>query len=320
MSGMLCLSRTDIDRVELSPRDVLSAVSDAFQGLAQERSQNPGKLKMTGPESISYAMVGRAQAAVGFKTSYTHDPAPGRGAKAYYTTLQLYDDETGRPTALLDGSRIGALRTAAVTALLAGASAPASPKTLMLIGSGRQGQESVAPVLTALPTVTTVLLAGSHPDGLRATHRRLNAFDVDVRTVTDVNHEAGEADVIIGAAGPASPYRVTSDRVAPHATTILVGYGVDASCLWAAERVVATSSEQMAVTGTDLLDGHASLPPPVDAQLPEILSGVVKARTDENQRIFAYNSGLIVTDIALGREVVSRARTLGLGTELELWS
>ncbi|OCW86941.1 hypothetical protein A8M60_19300 [Nocardia farcinica] len=319
MSGMLCLSRTDIDEIELTPQDVLRAVSDAYQGLVQERSQNPGKLKMTAHESISYAMVGHAQAAVGFKTSYTHDPAPGRGAKGYYTTLQLYDDETGCPTALLDGSRIGALRTAAVTALLARASAPTTPRTLMLIGSGRQGQESVAPVLTALPTVTTVLLAGSHPDGLQATRQRLNAFDVDVRTVSDANNEAGEADVIIGAAGPASPHSVTSDRLAPHATTILVGYGVDASCLWSADRVVATSSEQMAVTGTDLLDGHASLPP-VDAQLPDILSGLVKARTDETQRIFAYNSGLIVTDIALGREVVSRARTLGLGTELQLWS
>ncbi|AZG46254.1 ornithine cyclodeaminase family protein [Gordonia insulae] len=319
MSELLTLSRSDIDRIELDPQLVLTAVEEAYCGIARQQSQNPRKVKMSASESISFAMVGRSPTTVGFKTSYTHDPDPGRGTKRYYTTLQLYDDQTGVPTALLDGARIGAVRTAAVTALLAKATAPPNPRTLLVIGSGRQGQETIGPILTALPTVTTVLLAGSHPEGLRATKQRLDVHDVDVESVTDANEVAHRADVIVGAAGPGTPHNVTGDRVAPWAVTILVGYGVDASCLWAADRVVATNAEQMAVTGTDLLDGRTSLPP-VDAQLPAILAGDDPARTEGNQRIFAYNSGLVVTDIAIGQAVVDRARELGLGKVVALWS
>ncbi|MEN2510517.1 hypothetical protein [Gordonia polyisoprenivorans] len=323
MSDILVLSRSDIDQLMVDHRRVKAAVTDACRGLAVDSSQNPRKVKLTADESVSYAMVGRCSSSVGppsvgFKMSYTHDPRPGHGTKRYYTTLTVFDDETGRPTALLDGSRIGALRTAAVTALLAEVSAPPAPATLLLIGSGRQAQETVTSVLTALPTLKTVLLAGNHPAGLIETRQRLAQHDVRVEDVDDVNDAAPQAEIVIGAAGPGTPHRVRAQKVAPGTATILVGYGLDASCLWAADRVIATDAHQMAVTGTDLLDGHGSLRK-VDAELPAVLVGRAPARVDDRQRVFAYNSGLVVTDVAVGRALIAQAREHGIGTEVALW-
>lgn len=315
--SLLTLSRNDIRRVELTPGDVLDAVRGAYRGLAGGVSVNPEKVKLADSETVSYSMLGSTSSTVGFKTSFTHDPDPGRGRKSYYTTLSLYDHRTGTPIALLDGARIGAMRTAAVTALLAVSCVRRGATTLLVIGTGNQGQESMIPLLMALPSVTRVLVAGSHPGGLDAVRAR--AAEIGRRCeVVDAAEAAPDADLIVAAAGPGTSQLAAGASLRPGATTILVGYGVDADALWLADRVVATDAAQMQITGTDLLAGHDQLRP-VDAELPAVVAGTACARRSCTERVFAYNSGLVVTDIAVGELVAARAREQGLGREVELW-
>ena len=42
-------------------------------------------------------------------------------------------------------------------------------------------------------------------------------------------------------------------------------------------------------------------------------------RGGDGQSVFAYNSGMVVTDIALGRTLAESARAKGLGQEVALW-
>jgi ornithine cyclodeaminase len=57
----------------------------------------------------------------------------------------------------------------------------------------------------------------------------------------------------------------------------------------------------------------------IDAELPDILLGRKPGRLDAGQRIFAYNSGMVITDIALGRVFAERAQAQGLGQTVQLW-
>ena len=74
----------------------------------------------------------------------------------------------------------------------------------------------------------------------------------------------------------------------------------------------------MRVTGADLVDASGQLPA-IDAELPDILLGRKPARPSDDATVFAYNSGMVVTDIALGRLVAETARAMGLGEEVALW-
>jgi ornithine cyclodeaminase len=74
----------------------------------------------------------------------------------------------------------------------------------------------------------------------------------------------------------------------------------------------------MNVTGTDLADAEGKLPA-VDTEFPPVLAGSTAGRRSETERIFAYNSGLVVTDIALGHRFAQLAIDQGLGTEVALW-
>ena len=126
-SPLLVLSRSVLDTLDYDPATVLDTVERAYLALGSGVSDNPRKLMSQPPEkhSVAYSMLGRdgARRTVGFKTSYKHDPDHDRNAQKYYTTLLLFDDATGLPIALMDGALVGALRTPAVSALIA-SSAP----------------------------------------------------------------------------------------------------------------------------------------------------------------------------------------------------
>ncbi|WP_018546196.1 ornithine cyclodeaminase [Streptomyces sp. LaPpAH-108] len=318
------LSTSDLAGIDISLGDVLATVEGAYRTLAAGLSDNPRKLtvKPADEHSVSYAMLGRdgTREIVAVKTSYKHGLDKGREEQHYYTTLTLYDDVTGLPVAMMDCSRIGSLRTPAVSALLARECATPDASTALVIGTGTQGRLALPFLLTALPQLDRLLLSGTHPEGIAAVRaelaRHFPGREVDV--VSDLKAAAREADVIVATAGAHTPAAVEAAWLKPGATTILVGHGLAPSTLHRADRVIATSEAQMRVTGTDMADADGSLPA-VDLELPAVVSGVSKARTTAEQRIFAYNSGLVVTDIALGHRFAQLALAAGLGTEVALW-
>ncbi|MER7676972.1 ornithine cyclodeaminase family protein [Streptomyces sp. NPDC096934] len=318
------LSTSDLDGLDISLTDVVDTVEQAYRTLAAGKSDNPRKLTVK-PEdghSVSYAMLGRdgVRGVVAIKTSYKHGLHDDRARQHYYTTLTLYDDVTGLPVAMMDCSRIGSLRTPAVSALLARECAAPGATTALVIGTGTQGRLALPFLLTTLPELDRLLLSGTHPDGIAAVRAELARHfpDREVETVTELASAARESDVIVATAGPHTPAAVEAGWLRPGATAILVGHGLAPSTLHRADRVIATSEAQMRITGTDMADSQGALPT-VDLELPSAIAGVSKARTSPEQRIFAYNSGLVVTDIALGHHFAQRAAEQDLGTEVALW-
>ncbi|MFE0046007.1 ornithine cyclodeaminase family protein [Streptomyces albireticuli] len=318
------LSTSDLADLDISLADVVGTVEGAYRTLAAGRSDNPRKLtvKPSDGHSVAYAMLGRdgSRDVVAVKTSYKHGLDKGRQEQHYYTTLTLYDDVTGLPVAMMDCGRVGSLRTPAVSALLARECATPGARSALVIGTGTQGRLALPFLLTTLPGLDRLMLFGTHPEGIEAVRARLRAHfpDRDVEVVTDARAAAGDADVVVATAGAHTPAAVESADLAPGTLSILVGHGLAPSTLHRADRVVATSEAQMNVTGTDMADADGKLPA-VDAEFPPVLAGVTAGRTAPLERIFAYNSGLVVTDIALGHRFAQLALEQGLGTRVPLW-
>lgn len=318
------LSTSDLAGIDISLADVVDTVESAYRTLHAGASDNPRKLtvKPRDGHSVAYAMLGRdgSRDVVAIKTSYKHGLDKDRGAQHYYTALTLYDDVTGLPLAMMDCSRIGSLRTPAVSALLARELAAPGARSALVIGTGTQGRLALPFLLTTLPDLDRLMLSGTHPDGIAAVREQVRAHfpDRDVETVTDLRSAAGEADVVVATAGPHTPAAVEAGWLRPGALSVLVGHGLAPSALHGADRVVATSEAQMNVTGTDMADADGRLPA-VDAEFPPVIAGAAVGRRSPDERIFAYNSGLVVTDIALGHRFAQLAIAQGLGTEVALW-
>jgi ornithine cyclodeaminase len=318
------LSTSDIAGLDISLADVVGVVEQAYRTLAEGKSANPRKLTVK-PEdghSVSYAMLGRdgVREVVAVKTSYKHGLDKSRDEQHYYTTLTLYDDVTGLPVAMMDCGRIGSLRTPAVSALLARRLAAPGSRSALVIGTGTQGRLALPFLLTTLPDLDRLMVYGTHPDGLAAVRAQLHHHfpGREVEVVQDARAAAAEADVVVATAGQHTPASVEADDLKPGALSILVGHGIAPSTLHRADRVIATSEAQMKVTGTDMADADGDFPP-VDAEFPDVVAGRAQGRRSAEERIFAYNSGLVVTDIALGHRFAQLAVEQGLGTRVSLW-
>ncbi|WP_280332676.1 ornithine cyclodeaminase family protein [Nocardia wallacei] len=318
------LSRTDLADVPITPVDVVRAVEEAYIALASGDSDNPRKLSVAHPDgwSVAYAMLGRdgRRRVVAMKTSYKFDPSHDRSTKRYYTTITLYDDATGMPIAMMDCARVGALRTPAVSALLVRETIRSDARSVLLIGTGTQGRNALPHLLAANPQLNRLMLYGTHPDGLKAVHEQLAVHHphTELETVPDPYAAAREADVVLATAGPGTKVALESGDLAPGSVAVLVGYGLAPSALTDADRVVATNAEQMSLTGTDMAGPDGRLRP-VDVELPQILSRRGVGRTTDDQRIFVYNSGLVLTDIAVAHALAERAIADGRGTEVPIW-
>ncbi|MFF2513770.1 ornithine cyclodeaminase family protein [Streptomyces sp. NPDC058086] len=318
------LSTGDLAGIDISLADVVETVEGANRTLHAGQSDNPRKLtvKPADGHSVAYAMLGRdgSRDVVAIKTSYKHGLDKGRDEQHYYTSLTVYDDVTGLPVAMMDCSRIGSLRTPAVSALLARECAAPGARSALVIGTGTQGRLALPFLLTTLPDLDRLMLSGTHPEGIATVREQLRSYfpDREVEVVTDLRAAAGDADVIVATAGGHTPAAVEADWLKPGALSVLVGHGLAPSTLHRADRVIATSEAQMNVTGTDMADADGKLPA-VDAEFPQILAGATAARGSATERIFAYNSGLVVTDIALGHRFAQLALAQGLGTEVALW-
>lgn len=318
------LSTGDLAGIDISLADVVETVEGAYRTLHAGQSDNPRKLtvKPADGHSVAYAMLGRdgSRDVVAIKTSYKHGLDKGRDEQHYYTSLTVYDDVTGLPVAMMDCSRIGSLRTPAVSALLARECAAPGARSALVVGTGTQGRLALPFLLTTLPDLDRLMLSGTHPEGIAAVREQLRSYfpDREVEVVTDLRAAAGEADVIVATAGGHTPAAVEADWLKPGALSVLVGHGLAPSTLHRADRVIATSEAQMNVTGTDMADADGKLPA-VDTEFPPVLAGVAAGRGSATERIFAYNSGLVVTDIALGHRFAQLALAQGLGTEVALW-
>ncbi|WP_243667330.1 hypothetical protein [Pseudomonas brassicae] len=63
--------------------------------------------------------------------------------------------------------------------------------------------------------------------------------------MTDLQAAAGQADIVIGAAGLSARQAVHRAWLKPGAAVVLLGYGIDADVLHGADYRIATDSDQM---------------------------------------------------------------------------
>ena len=317
-------TRSDLADIEMSPVEVISAVREGYLALANGDSRCPTKLMMPLPkverDAVSYVMLGydANSQQVGFKTSYRQG---SDNREKYYTVISLYDDTTGLPFALMDCDRVGASRTPATTALIAAACAKRDARSALMIGTGVQGHHTLPYLLTVLPKLDRLMLYGTHPDGINSTIEvfRRHFPDREIELISDVPAAVSESDVVVVASGRAAHPKVRTSWMKPGGLIVSVASkGVASSALQEADYAIATSEGQLGVTGSrfSTADGSAT----IDAEFPDVLAGRAPGRRTPTDRVFAFSSGMVITDIPVAHALATRAIAAGRGQRVQLWS
>ena len=319
------LSADDITRL-LPMRDCIEVMERALAAFARGEVVQPVRLMTrTADESGVLALMPAHVGGIGFgfkAVTVFHDN-DARGLPSHQGVITLLDAETGTPVALMDGTRITAIRTAAVSAVATRHLARTDASVATIIGTGVQARAH-AEALACVRELSEIRIVGRRPNAARQLAAEL-ADRLPARAFDDAAAALDGADIV--ATVTASPAPVFApEAIAPGTHINAVGAytattrevpseTVAAARVFVDDRTAALSEAGdllLAIADGAIDESH------VVGTLGEVLIGQVQGRTDAQQITIFESLGLGLEDIAAASHVCGRALEDGIGTDVDI--
>lgn len=302
----------------LSLEDAIDVLADAYRLQAAGSAASMRRAHLREGDAILHA-VGGTIAGDGVTGTKTWAYTPG-GASPLLVLFSLAD---GRVLGVVEAFALGQMRTAATSGLGTRALARDDAATLALLGTGKQALAQARAVACVRP-IAGVRLFGRDPGRRAALAERLrDVLGAEVSEHGDVAGAVRGADVVTAITRAAEPL-VTADLLEPGMHVNAVGAIVptrrelDAAAVGRCDVIVADSVAQAR-------DDAGELRAAVDAgalawERVRGLEAVVDGRPGDVRRpadITLFKAlGVGLSDVALGAEILRRARPAGAGSSL----
>ncbi len=310
---LLVLSAEEVSHL-LSPLPVVSALEQALAAYSDGKASVPPRTAAFSADGLLGAMpafvegVGLGMKAVSL-FSGNHD----RGLPSHQALILLFDEPTGAPLSLLDGTHITAMRTAGASALSVKLLARSDAAVLTIVGTGVQAGSHLL-LLSEVCRLAEIRIWGRDPAA---------AANLAARHPKAVAHarleEAVAGSDILALCTHASTPPVPADLLQPGMHVVSVGSereldlaGLDEARLFVEWRGAA---EHEPPAGAAELQG---LSPASVTELGEVLLGRKPGRQTEDDLTIYKSTGLAVEDLAAARLVYDAAVSMGLGTWVKL--
>jgi ornithine cyclodeaminase len=144
---------------------------------------------------------------IGIKTvtGFFGNPARTPPLPSVQGVFVLFDDDDGRPLAVIDGAGITAWKTAADSALGSRYLSRADAGCLLMVGAGALARPLIAAHRSVRPAIEKVLLWNRTPARAEALAAELGREGLAVEVATDLAAAVGEADIVSSATRTEEP-------------------------------------------------------------------------------------------------------------------
>jgi len=314
----LILREADVERlIEMDP--VIAAVEAAMRELGAGTAQNEPRRRAFAPGGLLNVMFASfpGGGCTGLK-AYTV-----AGGRARFVVLRFALD--GSLEALIEADHMGAYRTGAATAVAVKALAPGVPRTVALIGAGKQASTQ-ALAISRVIQVNELRVFSRDPDR-RATFATEQAGRLGVRVVAAASAEAAVrgADVVITMTTSSVPV-IEAGWVEEHAVVVGAGSNfpnrteIPGDLVARARTVVVDQLATAQLESGDLIQAHAAGKFDWEraTELGSVLSGTWKAPEQLGITLFESH-GLALWDLAATSVVLAAARERRIGEEVQLF-
>lgn len=312
---LLLLRAQDVEAL-LDLAGLIDHLAAAFVDLSAGRASAPARTAAFAPAGLLGAMPGYVPGlALATKLVSVFPANHEHGLPSHQAVIVLFDEDTGTPVALMDGTVITAMRTAAASALSARLLQRRGAAVLAILGAGVQGRAHLDAIRHVLEP-SEIRIASRNPRHARELAERdprghaVGSFEAAVRG----------ADVICCCTdSPIPVLRCEWLRPGAHVTSVGTsreGPEVDSATVAAAAVFVESRvALQPFPAGCHELQG---MDPTAATELGEVLSGARPGRTSDDQLTLYKSMGHAVEDTVAANLVLRLARERSSGVVLSM--
>jgi alanine dehydrogenase len=311
---MLVLAQAEVRRL-LDLDLVIDSLERAFVDLSAGRASVPPRTAAhVQGRGLLGAMPGYLNGVLETKLVSVFPDNHAAGLPTHQALIALFDDQTGSPLALMDGTAITAVRTGAASAVATRALAREDARVLAVLGAGVQGRSHLA-AITRVRDFVEVRIASRN----RA-HAEELAGELGADVFGSFEGAVRGADVVCACTDAGEPVVRGGWLVGgEHVTSVGAsseGAELDRETVQAGLLVVESRvAFEPYPAGAHELQG---LDPKAAAELGEVLAGIRAGRTSPEQITVYKSMGHAIEDASAAGLVYRRALELGVGTEVEL--
>ena len=310
---MLVLNRSEVEEL-LDLDELVGALARAHEELSSGATSMPARIAAMADAGLLGAMPAYSPSAgLGCKlvTLFPHNT----DRPTHQAAIVLFDPANGSPIALMDGTYVTAIRTAAAAALATRLLARDDARVLALIGTGVQAR-SHARTFARVRDWAEVRVAGRD-----AAKRDALAAELGATACASFEEAVRGADVVAATTHSAEPV-VRAEWVKPGAHVSSVGYNAPGSELdpelVRAATIVIESRDSAFSPPPGGAPELAGVDPESVAELGELVSGARTGRRTPVEITLYKSVGVAVQDLAAAALVLAAARERGAGLEIEL--
>jgi len=319
---ILYLSRKDVEEVNLSMKEIIKVVEEAFKQKGRGKVEVPPKPGIHPIEdSFIHAMPAYIpeMKAAGIKWVSGYPENYKKGLPYIMGTIILNDPETGAPICVMDATWVTAKRTGAATAVAAKYLARKDSKVFGIIGCGVQGRSNLEAIINVYDIEQVRAYDISKTNLENYVKEMKEKYGIDIIPCPTPKEVVTESDII-----------VTATPILKHPKPVVEANWIkkgtfacplDFDSYWKPEamhsmdKFCTDDKEQLMYYRTQ---GYFSDIPKVYADLGEIITGEKPGRETEDEKIMSMNLGLAIEDMATAIKIYEEAKRKGIGTLLPL--
>jgi ornithine cyclodeaminase len=328
---MLILNADEV-RQALPMDQAIKAMKDAYASLSDGRAVVPLRTRLPIPDSDALSLFMPAYVrsddseALAIKAVSLFPTNPARGFAYIQAAVLVFDPQTGRAIALLEGSSLTAIRTGAASGASIDLLSRRDSKIAAIFGAGAQGRTQLIAACTAR-NIESVFIFDSDPDKAKTFAKEMAGKDripKNIHMAMSSKEAIENADIICTATTSSMP--VFDDRdVKPGTHISAVGAYTPDMCEIPSEtvrraRVFVDSRSACMEEAGDLIQpiraglfGEAH----IHAELGEVVLGRKSGRENEEQITFFKSVGIAVQDAMAAQVALKNAHTMKIGNEVD---
>ena len=307
----------------------IDAMAQALESLARGEAHQPLRLVFAPPAAAGLMAFmpsyrGGRQPAFGLKAIGIFPGNAARQMDPHQGAVALFDGETGELRALMNGTAVTAIRTAAVSALATRLLAREDAGDLALVGSGAQARTHLEALACVRPLRRVRVASRRAGRARRFAEEMSQVSKIVIEPMSSVEAAVCDADLVVLATDSAEPV-VKREWIAAGTHVNAIGASLPTrrevdSATMASSRLFVDRRESTTHEAGDYLIplGEGAIGPDhIQGELGEILTGARRGRGSRDEITLFKSLGLAVEDLAAAAVVCERAGASGVGTWVE---